>query len=273
MIAALNVITAEKKTGINAMTDIFKRNKISVELRQADGVQLMYITYFTKNGKINLDKLGRIAGAQRSRILCGRDIVFPRESGFIRFNSHSLGARLCTNIAYGVLSSCPNVSELKVGIYDPNAKISDFLMLALEYCSNVTAVTNEYETYRCRLDMALDEMGATAVVTNKTEDLSDCNIIVTGEALEYTLPVKSNTVILAAAKPKVPQNGMVYYKYYFKMPGILEKIKPDELDNEYFCSALYTLEGMHSLGAIMPDLCTGNNCSQTVKSLVAFLNN
>lgn len=271
MIAVLNIKNAERKNGLKALTNLFVRSKISVELRQAADIQLMYVKYITKNGRINLDKLNKIVGNQRSRILCCNNISFPNESGFIKFNSNALRTRLCTNMAYGIISSIPNAVKLNIGIYDLNAEISDFLMLALECCKNVTVVTNEYETYRCRLDMALDEMGATAIVTNRPEDLSECDLVIASGEITESLPVKNNTVILASAKPKARQNGTVYYKYYFKIPEIIEKIKPEELDTEYFCSALYSLEGMHSLGSVMPYLCTGNNCSQTLKSMSAII--
>jgi hypothetical protein len=55
------------------------------------------------------------------------------------------------------------------------------------------------------------------------------------------------------------------------MPNGFAKIKPSELDEEYFCSALYVLEKQHQLGTIIPISCSNSSSSQTVKSICDYL--
>lgn len=272
MITALNVVVPEKGRGLKKIINKIRQDSVIVELRRARGVCLKYITYKSYSGKIKLDKLDCVVENQRSRLLCSRDYAFPPKSGYMRFSSSAFTARLCTNMAYEVVKGCEHPEKLKVGIYDPDAAAPDILFYILKYCSDVTVVTNENATYRTQLDKALDELGATAIITDREEELSECNLVIAPSNITKPIPVKSNTVLLTNGQPKVQQSGMIYYKYYLRMPNGFANIKPQELDEEYFCSALYTLENQYELGSIVPTMCSNSSTSQTVSSLVAYLN-
>ena len=79
-------------------------------------------------------------------------------------------------------------------------------------------------------------------------------------------------LVLTTGCPKVPSGGLVYYKYHLRMPNGFDLLKPKDFDEEYFCSALYTLASQYELGSIVPLLCRNYSSSQTVKSLCAYLN-
>ncbi len=271
MITALNVEIPEKGRGFKKIINTIRRDSIIVELRRARGVCLKYITYRTYNGKIRLDRLDCVVGNQRGRLLCSKDYAFPPESGYMRFCSSVFTARLCTNMSLEIIKRCSHPENLKVGIYDPEAVMSDLLFYVLKYCFDVTVVTKEGEVYRCQLDKALDELGATAVITNREYELSECNFVIAPSNIKEPIPVKSNAFLLTNGQPKVQQSGMVYYKYYLRMPNGFVKIKPEELDEEYFCSALYTLENQYELGSIVPTLCSNGITSQTINSIAAYL--
>lgn len=270
MIAALNIEYGNKARGLRRIINRIKRGRITVELRKARGVCLVYVTYTSYNGKINLDKLSGVFGSQSRRILCDSRIKFPKNSGFVRFDSDSFRIRLCTNMAYQILKASDGVS-ISLGIYDPKGIISDFLPVALEYCRKVTVVTNESKIYQTQLNRALDELGATAVITSKADELENCNLIVAPEVIDTALNLKGSAIVLTTQKPTKPTSGLIYYKYSFKMPSSLAQIKPDVLSDEYFCSALYTLENQYELGSIVPDLCSDGTNTQTIPSILKFI--
>lgn len=270
MIAALNIEYNENNSGFSRLINKIKRDKISVELRQGRGIRLVYVTYTSYNGKVNLDKLSGVVGSQRRRILCEDWIEFPKNGGFVRFESNAFKTRLCTNMAYQILKES-NGRGINLGIYDPQAAISDFLLNALEYCSNVTVVTDESRMYHAQLNRALDELGATAVITSKTDELGNCNLIIAPYAISAALYLKSSAIVLTTKKPEMPISGLVYYNYSFKMPSSIAQIKPEILSDEYFCSALYTLENQYELGSITPNLCSDGTNSQTIPSILKFL--
>lgn len=270
MIAALNIEYGNKGRGLRRIINRIKRDRITVELRKARGVCLVYVTYTSYNGKINLDKLSGVLGSQSRRILCDSRIKFPKNSGFIRFESDSFRIRLCTNMAYQILKNSDGVS-ISLGIYDPKGIISDFLPVSLEYCRRVTVVTNESKIYQTQLNRALDELGATAVITSKADELENCNLIIAPDVIDASLSIKGSAIVLTTQKPTKPISGHIYYKYIFKMPASLAQIKPDVLSDEYFCSALYTIENKYELGSIVPDLCSDGTNSQTIPSIQKFL--
>ncbi len=271
MITALNVIIPEKGKGIVKLINSLHPDKITVEIKRARGVCLKYITYRTYSGKIKLDKLSPIVGIHRQRILCSKKMHFPAESGFMRFSSHQFAARLCTNMALAILRENDMNEKIRLGIFDPNAVSPDILFYALHFCGNITVVTNEDESYHCQLNRAMDELGASAVVTSKSGELSECNLIIAPEAICEPLPIREDAVVLTSCKPKVQQSGLCYYKYQLRMPNGFNKLKPQELEEDYFCSALYTLENQYELGSIVPLSCSNESGAQTVKSICSYL--
>lgn len=272
MITALSVNVPEKPTGIKKLINMLRCDRIDVEIKRARGVSLKHITYTSYSGKIHLEKADKIIGAQRNHLLCPEKLRFPPDSGYKRFYSTMFSARLCVNMALCVLMECVCPEKLKIGIYDQKAVIPEFLLTVLEYCSDVAVVTQNCEPYYCVTSRAMDELGASAVVTKNISELVDCTFIIAPDVIEEKLPLRSDAVVLTVACPKVPTSGLVYYKYHFRMPNGFDEIKPDDMDEEYFCSALYTLGSQYELGSIVPMVCRNFSSSQTVKSLCAYVN-
>jgi len=271
MITALSVKVPEKTTGINKLVNKIRRDKVESTIKRARGVSVRHITYTSYSGKIKLEKTDRIIGEQRTQLLCDKNLNFPQESGYKRFDSVEFSSRLCTNMALCLLMEYENPEKLKIGIYDENGSSADFLFNILEYCSNVVVVTHNTEEYKMVLDRALDELGASALITENISELENCNFIIAPQIIEEHLPIKADTLVLTAGCPKVHNNGMLYYKYHFRMPNGFDMLKPDTLDEEYFCSSLYTLASQYELGSIVPLVCSNYSCSQTTKSLCAYV--
>ncbi|MGN0452253.1 MAG: hypothetical protein ACI4GZ_00450, partial [Ruminococcus sp.] len=82
---------------------------------------------------------------------------------------------------------------------------------------------------------------------------------------------KGSAVVLTAKKPMLQVPCKVYYQYDFKLPSDLDVLRPQGLSSEYFASALYSLEGIHSLGCLVPIVCRSGNSSETYLSLARYL--
>lgn len=272
MITSLSVKVPEKQKGLKKYTDLFKKDKIDVQIRKARGVRIKQVTYTSYSGKLRLDKADKMIGAQRNHLLCSELIKFPPNSGYKRFYSTLFSARLCVNMALAVIVECICPEKLKIGIYDPDATCSEFLFNVLEHCSQVAVVTENSEVYYSELNRAMDELGASAVITQNVSELTDCNFVIAPVNIKSELPLREDALVLTVDLPKVQLNGLVYYKYHFRMPNGFDIIKPQNLDEEYFCSALYTLGGQYELGSIVPVVCRNFSSSQTVKSLCAYVN-
>lgn len=269
MITALSVQFPKKSEGIKRYLNKLRRDRVEVEIDSARGVAVKHITYTSFSGELRLDKTREAIGSQRDRLLCSERIIFPHRSGFRRFSSTSFSARLCTNLALKVLSMLKNPEELHLGIYDPEAVATDFLLKALPYCRIPKVVTENIMSYSLAAKRALDEQGAAVFLCKSTDELKDCDLVVAPTRLFEPLPVKESCVVLCVGGGA---GENCYGKYSFKMPNGFEKLKPTELDEEYFCSALYILGAQYELGSIVPLSASNKSRSQTAASLAEYYN-
>ena len=238
MLTALTVKKHERRKGMKGLVDRLKRDRAVVQVKRARGVYLKQITYISYGRK-------------------------PR------FENSDFTARLCTNLAICLLSMCDFAEKLKIGIYDPDGRDSEFLKYVMKYSSDVTVVTNSPDVYYDENELIMENMGACATVTKRTEELELCQLIIAPRTIENTFSSNDKTLILTNGRPKAEVLGEIYYKYYFKMPNGFDRIKLQEIETEYFCSALYSLGRQYSLGSIVPTMCSNFSTSQTVKSLYA----
>ncbi len=273
MITALTVNVPEKRKGIFGLVDKFRRDKVDMQLRKARGVSLKHITYTSYSGKLKLEYIDHLIGAQRNHLICVENLVFPKNSGYRRFSAPDFSYRLCTNMALSAIKDCEQSENLCIGIYDPDGNSPDFVFDVLKYCSNVRIVTDNSEVYRPELERAMDELGASTILTKNRCELDQCNFIIAPTQICEALPIKIDSIVLTTGCPKEKVTGLVYHKYYLRMPNGFDLLKPEEFDDEYFCSALYSLAAQYELGSVVPTLCSSYSTSQTLKSLSAYLSN
>jgi hypothetical protein len=261
----------EKCGKIRGFFNRLRGDKVCVEIKRARGVSVKQLTYICRRQKVNLNKIDRAIGNQRTRLLCCEEMTFPNDSGYKRFYSPLFSARLCTNMALYALSKFDTPERLTVGIYDPDAQCTDLVSFVLKYTGNVCIITDNEDVFYDELNTIAEETGACAVVTHHREQLSNCDLVIAPFEIEENLPVRDDAVILTNGRPKENIKGFVYFRYCFKMPNGFALLRPEGLSEEYFCSALYTLGSQYELGSIVPDLCRNDTEAQTVKSLCSYL--
>ena len=135
----------------------------------------------------------------------------------------------------------------------------DFLLEALKLCRSPSAVTYDPLPYDRIRRTALAELGASAVITRNSNELSKCDFIVAPTRISAYIPVKKDAVVLTAGEPYIKLSGKIYHQYSINLPEKLEKLRPPELSAEYFGSALYSLCKIHQLGGMTP-VCACGNC-------------
>ncbi len=273
MLTALSVNVPEKAEGLRRLANRLRRDRVEVQVSRARGVSLRHITYTSYSGEVRLDRADRLIGAQRSQLLCSDKLVFPVRSGYRRFSSRSFSARLCANMALEALRGCPSAARLCCGIYDPRGVASDYLLRSLSYCVNPIVIEGDNDVYSLTRERALTELGATVTVTKNRAELERCDFVLAPTGIDVPIQLKPEAVVLTAGEPSTPLNGEVYYQYSFRMPNGFDALKPKELSEEYFCSALYTLGAQYELGSIVPLSCRGRYGTQSVKSLAELLDN
>lgn len=273
MLTALSVNIPERADGLKRLRDRLRRDRVEVQVSRARGVSLRHITYTSYSGEVRLDRADRLIGASRSQLLCSEKLVFPLHSGYRRFSSRSFSSRLCANMALEILRLCPSAANLRCGIYDPKGIASGYLLQSLSYCVNPVVIEGDNEIYSLARERALTELGATVTVTKNLSELERCDFVLAPAGIDAELKLKPEAIILTSGEPSTQISGEVYYKYRFRMPNGFDALKPKELSEEYFCSALYTLGAQYELGSIVPLGVDGKSGSQTVNSLSELLDN
>ena len=102
----------------------------------------------------------------------------------------------------------------------------------------------------CIRDSFMREYGATIFVHSNFYDIIPCDILVAPQTITMPISCGSTMTIFTGNRPKVPVCGIVHDNFSVRLPVCLEDIKPKELSDAYFLSALYTLEKMKWLERI-----------------------
>lgn len=270
MLTALTVNDKTSKKWYGKIVNKIRGNKVEVEVKNARGVVLRHIVYSNRTGKIEWGKLGSIIGNQRNHLLCSGSIVFPKKSGFKRFESTEFKTRLASNLCIYILSQL-EMKDIKVGLYDVKGQYTEILPYLVKYTSNLVVVTDNLTAFNYEVRNIYEEMGATVQLSNNRARLIDCKIVLAPSKIEELLPLLANTIIFSSAAPSVCTPGVVYYDYHFKMPNKFDRIKPQELSEEYFCGALYIKAQQYELGSIVPTACQNENFVQTYSSILDYL--
>ena len=264
MLTSLNIITPEYKNGFLKFFNKIRCDSINYELLRSYPYELRRVTYTSRSGKLKPNKLYKLIGKD-SLVLADESARLP--NGITRFCDNRFSERLCVNMALEILRGINDPTELRLGIYDPEAVAADFMLEALKLCRSPIAVTYDYLPYDRIRRIALEQLGAAAIITINAKELKNCDFIIAPTRISMFIPIKREAVVLTAGKPYVRLGGLVYHSYDVALPPAVEKIRPSELSAEYFGSAVYSLYRQYKLGSLVPYQCTGNNGKQTVKSL------
>lgn len=268
MLTFLSVEKPEKKRFF------YLKNKISLELKSAGGIDVKHIRYIHRCGKIRYDKIRKLCGDEAGRLLTKEDLSLPEDRGFRRFYCDELKVRLCLNMAIAVLKDLKAFTEkINVAIYDPDGRIADGAGVLLRYTRGLTAVSRMTGMYSAEAERVMAESGAVLNVSKRMKSLTNSQLIVAPIKLNCVLPVDKQAVILTVSPPSVSQRCGVYYKYYFNLSEELIKLLPDGFDAEYLASALYTLCGRYDLGSTVPQAVKGDGTAHTLVSLSKYLMN
>lgn len=257
-------------TGVKAVLNLFRHNRIRVEHRYCDSVALKSITYERFRGRINWTSVDRFIGGHRNRILCREGIDLPAERGYRRFDSDELHLRLCENAALYLLRNCPSQSA-RVVLLDDTGEFSALCSYLIEETDRVTVITKNTRLYLSEADRLLEEKGAAVTISKSTNPLRNADLIIAPTRLMRDLHCPDDALILSTASPTIAQNAPVIFDYTIDLPEKYRLLKPDYLDDMYFAGAMYALAGAHELGSTVFRRCSDGTTIHTRTSLLEQL--
>ncbi len=272
MLAALSVIDKTEKNKLKHLLNIIRGNKMTVTIKQARGVTLRHMEYYNRNGKIDWNVIEKYAGVQKKGLLCSKYLNLPENMGFERFEDLEFSRRLCTNMALYILEKVSEVQGLKVCLYDVQGDSADVLIHILEHCPEARVYTENADVYADSRDVVMENTGISPIISSDESIIEDADFLIAPCVIQKTLPLRNSAITLTAACPKAEQRGAIYFRYHFKIPQKFAGIKPCELSDFYFTSALYTLAGQHQLGSIVPMLCSNYSSGARLEAICAYFN-
>lgn len=272
MLTALTIENIKTDKWYKKLFYNIRGNSLYVNIRSARGIVVRDIRYINRNGTVDWYELDREIGAQRNHLLCGENIIFPKNMGFKRFENTQFKIQLACNLGVYVLGKIKSgFPDIKVGVYDKNGDCSGIIREIVNYCDNIFVVTDNIEKYKEAEEKLLSETGAGICVSKNRGALYDCPLIIAPGRIEESLPVSGGAIVLTAFPPTVCVAGLVYFDYCFRMPNMFDRIKPESLRTDYFAGALFTKGRQYELGSIVPTTCSNFTSSQTPRSICDYL--
>ncbi len=266
MLTTLTVNHLHYKNIVSKIIGKILPNKIRVEIRQAGDIRIKCIEYTDRKGRVNWQKLDKIIGAQRNRLLCDVSVSLPKELGYKRFEDSEYKSRLCTNLAISLLCAFSK-DNLSVGLIDNDANFVTLPRYLLEHTENLVVVTKRGDVYSKVEKELLLEMGAPLRISKSTDSLSKCDIIIAPEYGGETLFCEDSCLVLKTKKEKSDEGTTVLYDYFIRLPKKLSDICPESLEDTYFAAALYSIGYRYELGSFVPSICESENSMHTFSSL------
>lgn len=243
---------------------------------KATGLNLIHITYTQKFGSVRFDRIKRFAKISFIDTVCDKNLRLPQKLGFTRFFDNKLMNRYAVSFALLTLEQAKiNPHKIRLCLYDPYGLYVSYVQQLLQYSSVLKIYTKQDELYLSESSKAYAYCGVSPIICDSIQALAPCDILIAPYKIKQPVPTDKRTVIFTSGQPSSPVNGIIFDSYIAKLPSALKKIKPAELDDTYFMSALYSAGGLDWLGSTAPDQCinSGNilsfeDCAKMLRSLI-----
>ena len=227
-----------------------------------------YIDFVSRNGRVSWKRIAkRLKKTGNEVVYCSKHQI-PQGVGITPFVPFELRQRLCSNMALEVLGLMRTVPKsLKIGLYDPAGDFADLAPYLLRLTDNFVVVTKNLKFYSTMSQSLLADMGAVLRVSRNISSFCGCGFIISPYTIKEKFTPMSNAVVLTCERPKVMLPCSVYYRYSFRLPKELDKLRGEDVDTEVFGGALYSLCGVYRIGSLVPFVCMNGADSQTTLSL------
>lgn len=251
MITVLSVTDKPPQNIHEKIRAVFKPCTVSATQISEKNFSLLHIRYQRHRGGIRFKKIYPLALGSPKEIICSAELDLSG-TPFVRFENHELTERLFFNAVRSIFKSLNFKPEnLSLTLYDSEGKFSYFAEFLLQYAVDVTVITNATEFYEKEAHRYMDNFGASLRIQSQIN--GSVSFLVSPSRMGQTLPLEQNTLVFTPYKPSVGLNGLVFDKMTVQPPPIFQRLKPDEVDNLTFLSALYSLEFCRELGKLKPN--------------------
>lgn len=211
------------------------------------GLNMLHVKYIQKSGAVavRFKKIKRAVHADFTETVCACHVALPRSLGFKRFESEEFSCRLCVNAAEKFVRRLDhNSDELRISLYDPSGIFSYAAEQLVKYTSALKVATSARRFYEAENERLMCEYGAALLIRDRLSEILPCDVLIAPQTITEPIFSASTTHIFTGSRPKASVSGIVHDNFEATLPDCFKDIKPAELSDTYFLSALYSLEKM-----------------------------
>ena len=219
------------------MTDEYIVNTIPVYR----GAPFFTLEIITGKSEIDWENVIMSVGRCSSRLLADDDIFIPEDSCVSRFKSNILYGKMMENTFLNILKS--NFCFDSIFIRDSKGENAAFIKKAAVYASQLSLATKNTKFFSSLCDDIIGLTGMCPVIKNEYDN----------DKIE--IDTDEWSMIIHNTDEKINITDGVD----FTMPEIYEGLLPERIERYDFCSALYELCGVFSMGALLFDTIIVNN--------------
>ncbi len=267
MIAAIEVVDKRPKGPVKKLRSLFHPYELSARVKKQNKISILQLTYKQYRGAFRIERLVPYLRGCSRNLLCSKELD-AELSPFRRFECCDFAEIMMLNFVKDILKKAEPFSRpLKIAYLDPMGNYPETAESLLEHTSELTVVTNVPRFYETVSDKLSEEKGASLIVSNTIDALSDCDILLCSEAVDIHLPLPADAIVFCVEKPCVSLKNTVVYEYCVPVPYKYQRLKPDHLDDFYFLSALYSLCSADELSRLVPISCADGDAVYSAERL------
>lgn len=271
MIVTLLVEKRKNRNIAEFLSSLFVPFKISSRVRKQYHVSVLQIRYQLMRGKINFGWLYPCLSGKDLMVLCDKNTDLS-STKLTRFESSDFNRAMMLSFIRNMNENGKlELSGVRAAYFDPMGEHPDEAEQLAEILPGLMVITDMPKYYEIFADNLMDEKGLVLTVSNDYGQFTDKQLVVTSGAIDRNLPLSSQSIVFSPERPLVSTKCSVLWKFAVETPQKYSRLKPDWIDDEYFLSALYSLEGIKKLESLIPDSAGSGNESFTDESLIRRL--
>lgn len=243
----------------------FRPYRITANVKSKNTISVLSITYHLYRGNIHFNQLETLTLGYPKTILCNPTLSLKNTS-FKRFESDNLTIKLMQNFILSVLDKVD--TKLSITYIDTKADYPEFIHQLIPYTQHLTIISDMPRFYE---NICQKSSYPNVFITNSIDSLKNANIIISVSPIHSLPHFQNKPVIFTYRQPNIPIPYTTLFRYEF--PHIFSEIKPDCISQEYFLSALYSLNGIKELETYIPKTCNDGICNYSADYIAIVCKN
>ena len=228
---------------ISDSNTIFKKPQIqSQRITLPSGDAFFTVTTDKHHGKIPWKKLETCLGILRDNILIPDDITIPEGINITKFSPDILPRLMLMNSATDYITNHKQIFQNKsLTVFDEKGIYTQYIEKLLPCFGNIKIVTDGTDIYLSLSQRLLETYGFSLIISEEENFNSD--VIITHSC---KVPLYFNGIVFTNEK-KYIMNAMVCYGNEINLPNQYESLRPQNIEDILFASALYEKCGVTEL--------------------------